>query len=107
MKFRHFPSTDIAPLNLDSPSGRLSGVEAPAAKALLSGSRKTKQSSLDCNRAPLTAATTTTTSSFDMFADEVELGQHAAPGTMALGAMASENHSLADNWDDAEGYYRE
>ncbi|TPP60717.1 Serine/threonine kinase [Fasciola gigantica] len=93
-----------SPVKPDSPSGRLSGVEAPAAKALLCGQRKAKQSTMDSSRASLT--TTTTASSFDMFADEVELGQHAAPGTMALGAMASENHSLADNWDDAEGYYR-
>lgn len=28
------------------------------------------------------------------------------PGSMALGALARENPTLTDNWDDAEGYYR-
>lgn len=92
----------------DSPAGRLSGTEAPAAKAVLN-EQKRNLSQLDEKREGKTgtAAAGTAASVFDMFADEVELGDHAAPGTMALGAMASENHALVDNWDDAEGYYRE
>ncbi|CAL8108574.1 unnamed protein product [Calicophoron daubneyi] len=89
--------------SVNSPSGRLSGVEAPAARALLNEKKKTQVTaapkepdSVDGNRPK----------GFDMFAEEVELGSCAAPGTMALGAMASENHALVDNWDDAEGYYR-
>ncbi|CAH8434708.1 unnamed protein product [Dicrocoelium dendriticum] len=88
----------------NSPSGRLSGAEAPAARALL-GDRKKRNNPFAVSQVedqvgdkkPIT---------FDMFADEVEVSAQDAPGTMALGAMASENHALVDNWDDAEGYYR-
>ncbi|CAH8868889.1 unnamed protein product [Trichobilharzia szidati] len=80
-----------------SPSGRLSGLQAPAAMALLQDKRKTESHMNNCN---------SKTTAFDMFAEEFEVELHHAPGTMAIGAMASENHSLTDNWDDAEGYYR-
>ncbi|KAH8863834.1 Serine/threonine-protein kinase PRP4 like [Schistosoma japonicum] len=82
----------------NSPSGRLSGVQAPAAVALLHDKRKKDPDVSERNNPNST--------SFDMFAEEFEVELHHAPGTMALGAMASENHALADNWDDAEGYYR-
>ncbi|KAA3676355.1 serine/threonine-protein kinase PRP4 [Paragonimus westermani] len=83
-----------------SPAGRLSGVEAPAARALLNKSRIG-------NPAPGEEMVDTyKAKTFDMFADEVEVNAQNVPGTMALGAMACENHSLVDNWDDAEGYYR-
>ncbi|CAH8659135.1 unnamed protein product [Schistosoma rodhaini] len=80
-----------------SPSGRLSGVQAPAAMALQDKKRNDPNISGQNNSKP---------STFDMFAEEFEVELHHAPGTMALGAMASENHALSDNWDDAEGYYR-
>ncbi|CAH8638752.1 unnamed protein product [Schistosoma bovis] len=80
-----------------SPSGRLSGVQAPAAMAIQDKRRNDPNISGHNNSKP---------STFDMFAEEFEVELHHAPGTMALGAMASENHALSDNWDDAEGYYR-
>ncbi|KAF6774544.1 hypothetical protein AHF37_05831 [Paragonimus kellicotti] len=92
---------DSVPTDDRSPTGRLSGVEAPAARALLNKSRVS-------NPAPVEEITTDSykAKTFDMFADEVEVNAQNVPGTMALGAMACENHSLVDNWDDAEGYYR-
>ncbi|OON17796.1 kinase domain protein, partial [Opisthorchis viverrini] len=100
-KLLHSAAATVEGDNTDSPSGRLSGVEAPAARALLN---ERKRICLNSDLAqPPTAPKAT---KFDMFADEVEVGVHDAPGTMAPGAMASENHSLVDNWDDAEGYYR-
>ncbi|CAH8610779.1 unnamed protein product [Heterobilharzia americana] len=81
----------------NSPSGRLSGVLAPAAMALFHDKRKGESDVAKDNSKQTT---------FDMFAEEFEVELHHAPGTMALGAMASENHALTDNWDDAEGYYR-
>ncbi|KAF8567630.1 hypothetical protein P879_05134 [Paragonimus westermani] len=91
---------DNVPTDDGSPAGRLSGVEAPAARALLNKSRIG-------NPAPGEEMVDSyKTKTFDMFADEVEVNAHNVPGTMALGAMACENHSLVDNWDDAEGYYR-
>ncbi|KAK4475829.1 hypothetical protein MN116_001081 [Schistosoma mekongi] len=82
----------------NSPDGHLSGVQAPAAVALLHDKRKKDPDVSERNNPNST--------SFDMFAEEFEVELHHAPGTMALGAMASENHALADNWDDSEGYYR-
>ncbi|KAF5398500.1 Serine/threonine kinase [Paragonimus heterotremus] len=92
---------DSVPTDDRSPTGRLSGVEAPAARALLNKGRV-------INPAPVEELTTDSykAKTFDMFADEVEVNAQNVPGTMALGAMACENHSLVDNWDDAEGYYR-
>lgn len=84
----------------DSPSGSLSGLQPP--NAMLFNDKK--KSELVVGESD---GATNPKSSFDMFADEVELEVHHAPGTMAIGAMASENHALTDNWDDAEGYYRE
>ncbi|GAA39797.2 serine/threonine-protein kinase PRP4 [Clonorchis sinensis] len=100
-KLLHSAAVTVEGDNTDSPSGRLSGVEAPAARALLNERKRTCLNSDLAQPPPAPKAT-----KFDMFADEVEVGVHDAPGTMAPGAMASENHSLVDNWDDAEGYYR-
>ncbi|KAF7245328.1 hypothetical protein EG68_10840, partial [Paragonimus skrjabini miyazakii] len=92
---------DSVPTDDRSPTGRLSGVEAPAARALLNKSRVSNPAPVEEITADSCKAKT-----FDMFADEVEVNAQNVPGTMALGAMACENHSLVDNWDDAEGYYR-
>ncbi|KAL3316842.1 Serine/threonine-protein kinase PRP4 [Cichlidogyrus casuarinus] len=42
----------------------------------------------------------------DMFSDDFDPTAEVGKSTMKLGAMETENHSLADNWDDPEGYYR-
>ncbi|VEL38422.1 unnamed protein product [Protopolystoma xenopodis] len=86
-----------------SPSGRLSGAEAPAAQAIRNAALVSKEQNCDES---IIQDVSKSSHTFDMFADEVEINVQNAPGTIALNAMASENHSLVDNWDDAEGYYR-
>ncbi|PAA78635.1 hypothetical protein BOX15_Mlig002035g1, partial [Macrostomum lignano] len=43
---------------------------------------------------------------FDMFAVDVRISTTDSPAAISAQALAAENHALADNWDDHEGYYR-
>lgn len=84
-----------------SPNGRMSGVQAPAAVAFLHEHPTTKAEN-NADKKPEGEKKF----AFDIFSGEVPTAPaNGVPGIMDPRAMASENHALADNWDDAEGYY--
>ncbi|VDL19896.1 unnamed protein product [Hymenolepis diminuta] len=83
-----------------SPNGRMSGVQAPAAVAFLQ-EHSTANLSENAEQPDIGKKFT-----FDIFSGEVPTAPaNGVPGIMDPRAMASENHALVDNWDDAEGYY--
>lgn len=85
-----------------SPNGRMSGVQAPAAVAFLQ-EHSTANLSENAEQPDIGKKFT-----FDIFSGEVPTAPaNGVPGIMDPRAMASENHALVDNWDDAEGYYCE
>ncbi|CUT99589.1 Serine:threonine protein kinase PRP4 [Echinococcus multilocularis] len=94
-----------------SPNGRMSGIQAPAAVAFLHDHTAHAAKSSDNRDAkPFTnevAQPSSNKFAIDIFSGELPAAPaNSVPGTMDPRAMASENHSLVDNWDDAEGYYR-
>ncbi|KAL7057664.1 hypothetical protein AAHC03_016373 [Spirometra sp. Aus1] len=86
----------------ETPSGRLSGIQAPAAVAFLQDHKPDAAN----NHHNATAAGTEKPFAFDIFSGELPICSKGVPGTMDPRALASENHSLVDNWDDDQGYYR-
>lgn len=88
----------------------MSGIQAPAAVAFLH--EHTTHTTKSDNREvkdPMNEAVQPSAKKFaiDIFSGELPVAPvNGVPGTMDPRAMASENHSLVDNWDDAEGYYR-
>ncbi|VDM31542.1 unnamed protein product [Hydatigera taeniaeformis] len=90
-----------------SPNGRMSGIQAPAAVAFLHDHTAHTTRSSDKGSTNETAQSSTKKFAIDIFSGELPVApSNGVPGTMDPRAMASENHSLVDNWDDAEGYYR-
>ncbi|KAL5963360.1 hypothetical protein TSMEX_008916, partial [Taenia solium] len=94
-----------------SPNGRMSGIQAPAAVAFLHDhtAHTTKSSDNRNSKDSMSEAAQPSAKKFaiDIFSGELPVAPvNGVPGTMDPRAMASENHSLVDNWDDAEGYYR-
>ena len=86
----------------------MSGIQAPAAVAFLHDHTTAKPSDNGEAKAVVTKnAQPVRKFAFDIFSGELpDVPANGIPGTMDPRAMASENHSLVDNWDDAEGYYR-
>ena len=86
----------------------MSGIQAPAAVAFLHDYTAPKPSDNgETKSINAEQAQTTKKFAFDIFSGELpDVPMNGVPGTMDPRAMASENHSLVDNWDDAEGYYR-
>uniref|UniRef100_A0A5K3F3W1 Protein kinase domain-containing protein n=2 Tax=Mesocestoides corti TaxID=53468 RepID=A0A5K3F3W1_MESCO len=91
----------------DTPSGRMSGIQAPAAVAFLHDHGHANKSDTGVTKTETDGPPPEKKFAFDIFSGELPTAPvSGVPGTMDPRAMAAENHSLVDNWDDAEGYYR-
>lgn len=95
--------------DLDTPSGRLSGIQAPAAVAFLhdqaaeAAAAMAPKQNRDGDDPPAEGKKF----AFDIFSGELPVAPaNGVLGTMDPRALAAEDHSLVDNWDDADGYYR-
>ncbi|KAM7539461.1 hypothetical protein Aperf_G00000054838 [Anoplocephala perfoliata] len=89
-----------------SPNGRMSGVQAPAAVAFLHEHPVKPVKNAEIDMSAKEQVDRGKKFAFDIFSGEVPTAPaNGVPGIMDPRAMASENHALADNWDDAEGYY--
>ncbi len=82
----------------------MSGIQAPAAVAFLHDHTAEVNGQPDKKQGEPSPSKKF---AFDIFSGELPTApSNGVPGTMDPRAMAAENHSLVDNWDDAEGYYR-
>lgn len=89
-----------------SPNGRMSGVQAPAAVAFLHEHPAKPPENAEIDITVKEQLDRGKKFAFDIFSGEVPTAPaNGVPGIMDPRAMASENHALVDNWDDAEGYY--